>query len=598
MKPDSAATDARRRTRHARDARSAPLPLPAPRAGAARAELAWLTVAVCAAVLVVHWPAIHSRALAFDDTQYLTENPLVQNPGWRSAWRFLSEILAPSTVEGYYQPLTMISLMVTYAVGGRPESLLPFHLTNLVHHVLNTMLVLLLLHRLFGSARAAAVAALLFGLHPLSVEVIPWVSERKGTLSAMFGFLCLLFYVEYARRPHWGRYAGVAGFYLLGLLSKPTVVPIPLVLLAMDFWPLGRLGRRAVLEKVPLLALAAVSALVTFRSQAQTSAAFVPDATSWTRIPLILCHNVAFYLNKIVWPADLSSHYPVPEPLGLAQPMVLEGVIGTPLLVGLLLLSLRWTRAIATGCLIFFVAIFPTMGVIGFTNAIACDKYVYFPAVGLLMTLTWALASFIERPAPPTQARARLAVVAALAAAVGLAQAAGVRGYLHHWRDTEAFCRRILQFAPDAMVAHNELAIELGKQGRLEEALPHAARAVALAPNYHKARYNFGLALALSGRVPEAVEQFREAARLRPTFALAHNNLGYGLLLLGRPAEAVPHLERAAELLPAEPSVFVTLGDAYAAVERRDDAERAFQAALRIDPDDAAARERLARIRP
>ena len=187
-----------------------------------------LIVAVCVAVVIAHWPALSANALSFDDTQYLTENLLVQSPGWASAKQFLTEVLEPSTVRGYYQPLTMISLMVDYALGGRADNLMPFHRTSLILHAANTALVIVLLYLLFGQAPVAAAVGLLFGLHPMTVEPIPWMSERKTLLAAFFALCCLVAYVRFKHKGNWRLYVCCLVLYLLALMSKPTSVPLPL----------------------------------------------------------------------------------------------------------------------------------------------------------------------------------------------------------------------------------------------------------------------------------------------------------------------------------------------------------------------------------
>ena len=215
--------------------------------------LASLVIVTCVAVFVVHWPALSAKALSFDDGQYLTENVLVQNPGWRSVQRFLTEVLKPSTVGGYYQPLSMISLMTDYALGGRPDNLRPFHSTSLALHVANTALIIVLLYLLFGRPWIAAAVGLLFGVHPMTVESIPWVGERKTLLAAFFALWCLILYVRYTRRNTWQLYVSCFVMYVLALLSKPTSLPVPVLMLLMDYWPLNRWRPKVIIGKMAFL---------------------------------------------------------------------------------------------------------------------------------------------------------------------------------------------------------------------------------------------------------------------------------------------------------------------------------------------------------
>ncbi|MGB8226876.1 MAG: hypothetical protein WCE45_08460, partial [Sedimentisphaerales bacterium] len=284
-----------------------------------------LIIAVCAAVLITHWPALSAKAVSYDDEQYIFDNILVRTPGLASAWRFLTEVFEPSTVAGYYQPLTMISLMLDYALGGQTTSLLPFHITSLMLHIANTAMIILLLNQLFGRVWIAAAVGLLFGVHPLTVEPIPWASERKTLLAAFFVLWSLVLYIHFVRKGNRKAYLGCIVMYVLALMSKPTSTPLPLLMLLMDFWPLKRLKWQTILEKLPLFVIGAISAVITYVSQSLTLEVITPHAYGPMRVPFIVCHSIIFYLGKMVWPVNLSSHYPFPDPVGLSNPMVLIG---------------------------------------------------------------------------------------------------------------------------------------------------------------------------------------------------------------------------------------------------------------------------------
>ena len=231
---------------------------------------------------------------------------LKQLPGWPGAARFLSEVLEPSTVRGYYQPLSMISLMIDYAFGGRPGELGAFHRTSLILHVANTALIVGLLQLLFRRVWVAALVGLLFGLHPLTVEPVAWVGERKTVLASFFALLSLVLYVGHARRRNLWLLGGALFAFLLALMSKPTTTPLPALLLLLCYWPLRRLSGRAVVEKLPFVALAGVAVVVTVISQGRTAQLTAPTEYSPVRGGLVLCHNIVFYLYKIVWPVAVA----------------------------------------------------------------------------------------------------------------------------------------------------------------------------------------------------------------------------------------------------------------------------------------------------
>ena len=544
---------------------------------------------VCAAVVATHWPALSAEALSVDDSQYLTENVLVQNPGWASARRFFVEVRNPSTVRGYYQPLTMISLMVDYALGGRPDHLRPFHCTSLALHTLNTALVIVLLYLLFGHAPIACLVGLLFGLHPITVEPISWIAERKTLLASFFALIALVLYVRFAQRGGRWRFAASLAAYTLAMLAKPTAMPLPVCLLVLDFWPLRRLRKRAIVEKLPFLAIGAIFAVVTVWSQESRAGVALPIEQPPWAVPLTILHNTVFYLYNIVWPTNLSSHYPIPQPLDLSQAMVLAGVIGTCLLVAALLVSLRWTRAPLAGWLFFMLMISPTMGMIKFTYVIAADKYAYLPAVGLLLPLAAVLRHFW--PAATTireHAAGPAAICAAVVVMAGLESYAS-RYQLETWQTSEAHYRHMLSIAPNAAILHHGLGeVLLGKR-EYPDAVAEFRRSLQLDPRRLEARLTLAIALTRAGQLDEAIAEYQTILRANPTSAEAHNNLANTLLQIGRVDDAIAHFEEAVALDPAYATGCYNLANTLAQHGRLAQAIDQYRKALEIHPSFASA---------
>lgn len=560
----------------------------------ARAPQVVVGVLVLAAVLVVHWPVLSAGALTFDDQQFLTDNPLVRHPSWHSAGRFFAEILAPSTVQGYYLPLSMVALMLDYAGGGRPDHLRPFHRTSLALHVANTALVLLLLHRLFAQFWAAALAALLFGLHPLTVEPVAWVGERKTLLAAFFALLCVWLYVLHAQRPRWSLYGAGLAALLLALLSKPTSVPLPAVLLVLNYWPLRRLSRRTLAELVPFFAIAGVFAVITLISHARTAGLAIPAGPALPSPWLLTPYLMVFYLRKIVWPAALTPFYALPEPFTASQPAVLASVVVAGLLLGLLVWSWRGTRGLVSGVAIFLLAISPTLGWVHYSWVTASDKYVYLPALGPVMVLAWALAhvwtATWRRPALGLR---RAATVVGVLGLAGLA-AVGTRGQIGRWQTTEGLCRYMLSLAPRAVPVLDDLGTELARQGRWVEAVEYYTRALATDPAYYKSHNNLAIALVEMNRFDEAATHLQAAVRLKPDYGSAYNTLGTLAARQGRFDEAYAHFARALELDPHIADVHCNVASALVALGRPREAVPHFQQALRLKPDFAGAHNNLA----
>ena len=577
-----------------------------------------LGLAVAILVTITHWPALSAKAMSFDDREYLLENRLVQDPGGESVGRFLGEVLHPSTVRGYYQPLTMISLMLDHASGGRPDNLRPFHRTNLLLHVLNTALVIALIYLLFGQPIPAALVGLLFGVHPLTAESIPWLAERKTLLASFFALWSLVLYVRYARQGGWKSLTASAVVFALALMSKPTTIALPALLLLLDCWPLRRLGWRTLMEKVPHFALAGVSAVITIISQARTSVATMPGERSAMEIVLVLCHNVVFYLSKIFCPTELSSHYPYPQPLDLSEPSVAAGVVGTLLLLAVLAVSLRWTRALLVGWLFLFVAIFPTLGIISFTDTIAALRFAYFPMVGLLLLCAAALCWWWTRWEGEAVLHSRRLAAVVLVVVLVLAEVVGTRGYLRHWRDTQSLYahmlsiapeaptlrynmgvmrlqqgspaeaidhfNRVLQTQPDFAAAHCDLGGALHQVGRSAEAVSHLQEALRLDSSFTRAHANLGLILGAQRRFEEAAHAYREALSIDPTYAVAHKGIADLLFAQGKIQEAIESYRRAVQLQPRSASAHYDLGSALG---RQGDYQRAvahFTEAVRINP--------------
>jgi len=566
--------------------------------------LAILLPVLAACVMAAHWPALSSEDISFDDYEYLHRNQLVQNPSFASARRFFGEILEPSTVPGYYQPLTMLSLMLDYAIGGRVENLVPFNRTSLALHVMNTMLVVVFVYLLFGRVLAAVAVGLLFGIHPLTVEPIPWVAERKTLLAACLALLCLIFYVRYTKQRGWKLYGTSVVMYMLALMAKPTSIPVPLLMLLLDYWPLRRLSKKTILEKMPFFAIGATFAVLTLISQSGTFGVRTPSVYDLGHIVLILCHNIVFYLYKFIWPVRLSVFYPFPVPFTLKSPAVLAGVIGTCMLMPLLLISLRWTRSLLVGWLFFFVAIFPTMGVVGFHDMIAADRHAYLPSLGIILVLAHFLGRVLDSATSISARRVRQAGILTIIVILVALEVLATRRYLACWKDTESLDQRMLTLAPHEPIVLNSLAVALSEQGRLDEAVIHYTEALRHRSSLAKAlglkggiasQVHFNLANTLKqlGRLDDAVVHYNMAIRIKPGQPHVYNELGRTLAEMGKLDDAVAHHTEAIKLKPDYARAYCYRGIAFARQSKFDKAVADFNQAIRLQPNYAVAHKNL-----
>jgi len=586
------------------------------------ALLAVLIIAVCSTVLATHWPALSAKALSFDDAQYFTKNVLVQNPGWDSAKRFLTEILSTSTVQGYYQPLSMISLMFDYSLGGRENNLMPFHRTSLILHLINTSLMMVLLYLLFGNAWIAAAAGLIFGTHPMTVEPIPWVGERKTLLAAFFSLWSLIFYVysRTTRRQLSATIFFVSSFfmYLLALMSKPTSTPLPAVMLLMDYWPLNRLRWQAVMEKLPFFILGGVSSVVTYISQNATAGTVSPAELGLTKVPLIFCYSVTFYLSKIFVPINLSSHYAFPDPLSLTNPAVFAGVLGTCILIAALVFSFRRTPAVLTGFLIFLIAILPAMQMLRFSDVVAADKFTYLPSIGLLMILAFFLRWLVKIGNPQKTVIRSIAIAAVILLLAGT-EAVATRRYLHCWRESIGLFEHMFSLTPNSPIVCYNFGNALSDQNKIDEAMEFYRRALKIRPDFADARNNLGTMYETQGKIPEAINNYLQAQKLKPDspqiyynlahafqalgdtnravsyyrqaislksdYADAQNNLGMLLQSLGKLDESTDCLIKSIQANPNYAESYNNLGINMGMQSRYDQAVKYFQKALQVKPD-------------
>lgn len=555
--------------------------------------LAALIVGVGVLVVLAHWPVLSAGAVSFDDDQYLATGSPILSPSWASARRIFGEVLNPSTMYGYYHPLTLISLMLDVAAGGRGDYLAPFHRTNLALHVLNTALVIVLLYLLFRRPWAAALAGLLFAVHPVTVEPVAWLAERKTLLATFFALWSLVFYVAYAGGGRRVLYGACLAAYVLALLSKPTTTPLPVLMLLLDFWPLRRLGQRAILEKLPLLVLGGLSGGISMISHGRTDAISLGNECTPAQIPLMIGHLAVFYLGKVVWPANLCPVYPPPSPLSLSNPVVVGSLAGACLLLVALAISLRRTRGLLTGWLFFFVAISPTLGIVGYSWVTASDKYMYLPLVGFLLPLTWFLGWCWDRgPAgkrPTAPQAATVAVVLVLAGAEALA----VQRCLLQWHDTETLFGHTVALAPNSPQARNAYGIALRRNGKVPEAAEQFAQALRIQPRYPQAQTNMAMLLEEEGRLDAAVVHYEEAAKMGLTSARAQTAIGAAMAQQGRLDEALTHLNQAIRLDAECVDAHVFAANVLAVQGRIDDAITHYAAALRIAPDFAQARHNL-----
>jgi len=538
---------------------------------------------VCALVLLVVavFQGVRQHAFVnFDDGLFVARNPGLDDG---LSVRALIEIFTQPFFANWI-PMTHLSYRIDHALWGMwPGGYL---LTNLALHALATCLLFAALRRMTGRDGASAFVAAVFAIHPLHVETVAWVSERKGVLAGAFWMAGLLAYARFAERPAALRYAVVLACLAAGLLSKPTFVTFPIVLLLLDHWPLRRLSRRTLWEKLPMLALAALGAALEFRAQHAFGAMTFAETRGLT-LGLRICNaldSIVWYLAHSVWPAGLTAFYPYPlDELSVERALVQgAALVGV---TGLLLRAGRQQPALAVGWLWFLVTLAPTLGVVQVGAQARADRYMYLPLVGLLIALAYPVAAWMQQRSRGLRsglAGAALVCVALLAGAAWR--------QVGTWRDTETLFARNVALEPASAVGHGTLATELVTQERFEEAEPHLEAAFRLSPRENREALLLfhllvGSRLAKSGDDAGALARYERALALDPEHPDANATLGAALARGGRGAQALAYLERAIASGKAPAIAYAALADVRAASGRPADAVLAGREALRRNPD-------------
>ncbi len=529
-----------------------------------------------ALTVAVFGPACGHDFSLYDDGLYVTNNRVVRaglSPGGL-AWAFTT------THASNWHPLTWASHMLDVSLYGLNPA--GHHLTNVLFHAANVAILFLLLLRMTGALWRSAFVAALFAVHPLHVESVAWVAERKDVLSTLFWLATAWAYARYAERPGLPRYLAVLALFAAGLMAKPMLVTLPVTLLLLDYWPLGRLSCRAALptlfkEKIPLFALSAASALVTLAAQVKGA-----SAVSLERIPAAARVSNAVvslgdYIGKTVWPGSLAVYYPHPG-AGHATWKIAAAAL---LVAGLTVLAVRLARRspyVATGWFWYLATLLPVIGLVQVGSQAMADRYTYVPLIGLFVAVSWGAADLAAwwRLRRPFLAIAAGAVLCALAVTASL--------QLRHWRSDLALFSHAIEATTGNWLAEMNLGVALDKLGRADEAIAHYGRAVAIRPDYAEAHYNLGVDMARKGRIGEAVAQYRRTLEIWPDYPYAHNNLGQALERLGKPDEAVAHYRAAVRSLPTFVLARNNLACALGAQGKYEEAMAQFREAERIAP--------------
>jgi thioredoxin-like negative regulator of GroEL len=565
-----------------------------------------IAAALVLVTAAVYWQVGgHDFITLYDDAKYVTSNGHIRSGlNWGNVvWAFTTGH------EANWHPITWLSHMLDCTLFDLDSK--GHHLSNLFFHLLNVVLLFLVLNQMTGAVWRCGFVAALFALHPLHVESVAWVAERKDVLSTMFWLVTMLAYVHYVDKSTRRNYMLVLLAFALGLMSKPMLVTLPFVLLLLDYWPLGRLrfrmpekdqkkqaqksvsaytGFRVLLrEKIPLFVLVLASSVITIIAQRSGGA-----VESWENLPLSqrlgnAAVSYVAYIRKMFWPSDLAVFYPHPGP-NLPLWQVLGALV---LLLGITLVVVRGARRfpyLAVGWFWYLGTLVPVIGLVQVGSQAMADRYTYVPLIGLFLMIAWGV--------PDLVGRWRLGKIATNVAGViviaSMAKFTPVQ--ISHWQNNTTLFSHAIDATEHNGLAHYNLAMIFAGEGKTAAAMEHYSEVLRINPDHDQVHNKLGVLLVGEGKVDEATQHFREAIRINPDNAQAHYNLGLILTGTGKVDEAITHFGAALRINPNDPEAHHDMGIALAEQGKLKEAIAQFNETLRINPNHAEARMDLERV--
>jgi tetratricopeptide (TPR) repeat protein len=500
------------------------------------------------AALALYLPVRHFQFVGVDDVTYTADNAhlytgvKLENVAWALRTPYA----------GNWIPVAYLSHMLDCQLFGLQPG--PPHLENALLHAANVLLLFLLLRATTGSLWRSLLVAALFGVHPLNVETVAWVAERKSLLSALFSLLTIAAYGWYARQPGWRRYSAVVALFALALMAKPMAVTLPIVLLLLDYWPLNRLGPAAdrkrwsslALEKLPLLAMSAADSIITVAAQRSGHSI---GGGGLALQPGTAVVATAAYLKKTLWPHPLSAYYPHPEQaLPTLQLLGSASLLIIITAVVLYLLRARRIRFLAVGWLLYLIQLIPVSGILKYGHILMADRYFYMPGIGLFIMAAWSLGDLVGSN------RSRKFIAAGAAICLLLALSAVAANYLQYWKDGVALYGHAASVEPADFVIEEYLGHALATAGRIDEAVPHFAKSCQLKPDFATCHLHLALGYSMQGRYTEALQEYRLGVRYADDTKIALEcflNAGRVEMILGDMQSAKAMVSSALRIDPA-----------------------------------------------
>ena len=525
--------------------------------------------------------------VGFDDNEYVYENPHVT-----SGINFENIRWALTAFHSNnWHPLTWISHMVDCRIFGLNPGW--HHLVNLFFHISNSVLLFIIFRRMSGRLWQSAFVAAVFAVHPLHVESVAWVSERKDVLSTFFGLLTILSYAWYVGKQNFKRYSLVISFFILGLLSKPMLVTLPFVLLLLDYWPLRRFhfqkeaeGSRQnffnikhinIIEKIPLFVIAAASSIMTFFAQkagaVMVSLAFIPIET---RVANAITSYVS-YIVRLFVPLNLSCIYP--HPLVISWEKLLLSVTLLMIISAFAIKNIKKAPYFIVGWLWFLGTLVPVIGLVQVGMQSMADRYMYIPSIGLLLIISWGASEIIQKKKAAKKVSETVAIIGIiLMVIISWKQIA-------YWENSEKLFKRALQVTDNNYIAHHKLGAYFSTQGREENAIKNYLKSIQIDPGFHDSYFNLGLLYYHQGEMEKAVSNLLKAAAIKPDYADTYSILGAAFFQKKDYEKAEENYLKEVKIAPDRIDANFNVGAVYLCLDKIDEAIAFFKKTIDLRPD-------------
>ena len=490
-------------------------------------------------ILALYWRVHLYEFVNYDDSIYVYENPFISKGLTKDNVITAFKTLYTSN----WHPLTWLSLMLDYKLFSLNAS--GYHWTNVIFHLFNSIGLFLILKGITKETWKSALVALLFAVHPLNVESVAWISERKNVLSAFFWLSTMGLYFLYVKSPSIHRYCFMLFIFMLGLMTKPVLVTLPLILLLFDYWPLQRLSRtkdegnegavsivQLIWEKVPLFLLSVSSMVITVYAAAQGGAIKTLEKYPWDSRLANAVSAYVKYILKMIYPDNLACFYPYPKTYSIW--MVLVAGIFLVGITTICILNAKRFRYLFVGWFWYLTVMFPVIGLIQVGYQSMADRYAYIPLIGLFIIMVWGGADIMEKVFKPKRFMPYIISFAFVGILTLIAS-----NQIRYWESSEVLFRHAMQVTTNNHIAIAGIGNEYLKKGKMEEAALYLLEAIKIMPDYPEAHNNLGIVYLKQSKLDEAIYEFGEAVKYKPSLARAHNNMGVALSMKGNYRDAI-----------------------------------------------------------